>query len=125
MKRPVAVTLSSVYYAGFSVVLISMLLWQIASGGIHERWTDAVFPVAFCFVLAVIPRGCRAWAMDPRRRSTHRQHRIRAVAPYRHHGLSLQGLRRAHCALRSDRSGLSVSRDHVSPRCEKSVPDTG
>jgi len=66
MKRPVAVTLSSVYYAGFSVVLISMLLWQIASGGIHERWTDAVFPVAFCFVLAVIPGvvALGLWTLD-------------------------------------------------------------
>jgi len=66
MKRPLDVTLSSIYYAGFSVVLISILLWQIASGGIHEHWTDAVFPVAFCFVLAIIPGvvALGLWTLD-------------------------------------------------------------
>lgn len=66
MKRPIAVTLSSVYYAGFSIVLISMLLGQIISGGIHERWTDAVFPVAFCFMLAVVPAivALGLWTLD-------------------------------------------------------------
>jgi hypothetical protein len=66
MKRPLDVTLSSIYYAGFSAVLIGILLWQIASGGIHERWTDAVFPVAFCFVLAMIPGvvALGLWTLD-------------------------------------------------------------
>lgn len=66
MKRPLDVTLSSIYYAGFSLVLIGMLVGQIASGGIHEHWTDAVFPVAFCFVLAIIPGvvALGLWTLD-------------------------------------------------------------
>ena len=64
MKRPLDVTLASLYYAGFASLLIVVLLSQITE--IHERWIDAVFPVAFCFLIAFIPAviALGLWTLD-------------------------------------------------------------
>lgn len=66
MKRPLAVTLVSLYYAGFSGVLVGLLVWQVASGKVHSRWSDAAFPLAFALMLAIIPGviALGLWVMD-------------------------------------------------------------
>lgn len=64
MKRPIEVTLAALYYAGFALVLVIVLLYQV--GEIRERWIDAVFPVAFCFLAAFIPAviALGLWTLD-------------------------------------------------------------
>jgi hypothetical protein len=66
MKRPLAVTLVSLYYAVFSCALVGLLLWQMGSGNIHSRWSDAAFPLAFAFMSAIIPGviALGLWVMD-------------------------------------------------------------
>lgn len=66
MKRPLTVTLVSLYYAAFSCALVGLLVWQLASGKIHSRWSDAAFPLAFAFMFASIPGvvALGLWVMD-------------------------------------------------------------
>ena len=66
MRRPTDVTLTALYYAGFSVMLISVLFWQLLAHGTRERRFDALFPVLFLLLLSLIPRviSLGLWTMD-------------------------------------------------------------
>lgn len=66
MKRPIDVTLSAIYYAGFSAVLIAVLFWQLLVHGTQERWFDALFPILFMLLLSLIPAviSLGLWILD-------------------------------------------------------------
>jgi hypothetical protein len=72
MKRAMAVSLVCCYFAAFSLMLLGVLLWQLATGQIHSRWSDALFPLAFAFMLALIPGviAMGLWVMDNAARIT-------------------------------------------------------
>ena len=66
MRRPTDVTLTALYYAGFSAVLIFVLLWQLLIHGTRERWFDALFAVLFFFALSLVPTviSLGLWTLD-------------------------------------------------------------
>src|SRR5215831_8100656 len=66
VNRPIDVTLSAIYYAGFSTLLIAVLFWQLLVHGTRERWFDALFPVLFMLVLSLIPAviSLGLWTLD-------------------------------------------------------------
>ena len=53
--RPRAVALIAAYYAAFCIELVAVLSWQLIGHKIHGSWQEAAFPVAFCFLLALLP----------------------------------------------------------------------
>jgi cytochrome c biogenesis factor len=66
MSRPIDVTLSAIYYAAFSAVLIAVLFWQLLAHGTQERWFNAVFPILFMLLLSLIPAviSLGLWTLD-------------------------------------------------------------
>lgn len=66
IERPLDVTLSSTYFALFSLALLGVLVWQLASHAINARWSEAAIPLAFAFVIALIPGAIALglWVLD-------------------------------------------------------------
>ena len=66
MKRPWSVTLACVYFGAFSFVLLSALIWPLATGQMHSRWSEAAFPLAFCLLITLLPAivALGLWLMD-------------------------------------------------------------
>ena len=65
-RRPLDVVLAAIYYAGFSAVLLGILLWQWAGGHIHATWQEKIVVLPICFLLAILP-GVLAvglWLLD-------------------------------------------------------------
>jgi hypothetical protein len=65
-RRPLDVVLIAIYYAGFSAVLLGIILWQWLGGHIHGSWQEKVLVLPFCFLLAILP-GVLAvglWMLD-------------------------------------------------------------
>lgn len=64
--RPWPVRLSALYYAAFCCELVAVLSWQLIGHRIHNSWQEAAFPVAFCFLLALLPGviATGLWLLD-------------------------------------------------------------
>ena len=64
--RPWPVTLIAIYFAGFCCELVTVLAGQMVGHKIHGSWSEAVFPVAFCFMLSFLPGVIAAglWLLD-------------------------------------------------------------
>lgn len=65
-ERPWPVTLIAIYFAGFCCELVAVLVSQLIGHKIHGAWSEAAFPVAFCFMLALLPGVIAAglWLLD-------------------------------------------------------------
>lgn len=65
-ERPWPVTLIAIYFAGFCCELVAVLGSQLVGHKIHASWSEAAFPVAFCFMLALLPGVIAAglWLLD-------------------------------------------------------------
>jgi hypothetical protein len=65
-ERPWPVTLIAIYFAGFCCELVAVLGSQLIGHKIHGAWSEAAFPVAFCFMLALLPGVIAAglWLLD-------------------------------------------------------------
>jgi len=63
-SRPTAVTLISVYHAGFSCVLLALLAGQIPA--VKPPRSEAVLPLIFAFSMALVPAGIALglWVLD-------------------------------------------------------------
>ena len=66
MERPWEVVFTALYYVTFSLTWIAILIWQLATQQIHERWTDAFFPLLFAFTVSLLPAviSLGLWTMD-------------------------------------------------------------
>lgn len=65
-ERPWPVTLIAIYFAGFCCELVAVLGSQLIGHKIHGSWGEAAFPVAFCFMLVLLPGVIAAglWLLD-------------------------------------------------------------
>jgi hypothetical protein len=64
--RPRSVTLIALYYSAFCCELVAVLSWQMIGHKIHGSWQEAAFPLAFCFLLALLPGviATGLWLLD-------------------------------------------------------------
>ena len=53
--RPAALTLVCLYLGTLSLSVVTHLLRELISPGMHEAWSDAWFPALFCCFLALVP----------------------------------------------------------------------
>lgn len=65
-RRPLDVVLIAIHYAGFSAVLLGMILWQWFGGHIHGSWQEKIVVLPFCFLLAIMPcvLAIGLWMLD-------------------------------------------------------------
>lgn len=65
-ERPWAVRFVAVYYAVFSCEIAGAIAWQLIGGKIHGTWQDSIFPLLFCFLLALLPGviAIGLWLLD-------------------------------------------------------------
>lgn len=65
-ERPWAVRFVAAYYAVFSCELAGAIAWQVIGGKIHGPWQDSIFPLLFCFLVALVPAviAIGLWLLD-------------------------------------------------------------
>jgi len=54
-ERPWAVRFVAMYFAAFSCELAGVIAWQVIAGKIHGPWQESIFPLLFCFLMALLP----------------------------------------------------------------------
>jgi high-affinity Fe2+/Pb2+ permease len=54
-RRPLDVVLIAIYYAGFSAVLVGIVLYQWLGGHIHGSWQEKIVVVPGCLLLGLLP----------------------------------------------------------------------
>lgn len=64
VSAPLAVRLIAFYQVAFAVELMGTILWQIPK--IREPWSDAIFPVLFFVLIAILPAvlALGLWTLD-------------------------------------------------------------
>jgi hypothetical protein len=65
-RRPLDVTLIAIYFAGFSAVLVALILYQVLAHRIHMPWQDKIVLLPFTLLIAIIPAtiALGLWVMD-------------------------------------------------------------
>jgi hypothetical protein len=65
-ERPWPVTVIAIFFAGFCCELVAVMGSQLIGHKIHGAWSEAAFPVAFCFLLVLLPGVIAAglWLLD-------------------------------------------------------------
>lgn len=65
-RRPLDVVLIAIYFAGFSAVLLGILVWQLGAHHIHATWLEKMVVLPILFLIAMLPGVLAAglWMLD-------------------------------------------------------------
>jgi len=65
-RRPLDVALIAIYFAGFSSVLVWLIVYQLLAHRIHMPWQDKIVLLPFTLLIAIIPAtiALGLWVMD-------------------------------------------------------------
>jgi hypothetical protein len=65
-RRPLDVTLIAIYFAGFSSLLVGLIVYQVLAHHIHMPWQDKIVVLPFTLLIAIIPAtiALGLWVMD-------------------------------------------------------------
>jgi hypothetical protein len=65
-RRPLDVTLIAIYFAGFSSLLVGLIVYQVLAHRIHMPWQDKIVVLPFTLLIAIIPAtiALGLWVMD-------------------------------------------------------------